>query len=126
MLTASPADGVLFDVAFQMFFGNPAAFSRLSELQALGLRSLGEVKPPPGALRLLRAMDSAPKLVAAPAVTHAVTGTGYSPQESLSTRDFAQMTPDEQDQAARVAAPRRALPEASGEALQGGGPRPQD
>ncbi len=99
VLTASPADGVLFDVAFQMFFGNPAAFSRLSELQALGLRSLGEVKPPPGALRLLRAMDSAPNLVAAPAATHAVTGTGYSPQESLSTRDFAQMTPDEQAQA---------------------------
>ena len=99
VLTASPAEGVLFDCAFQMFFGNRAALARLGELQALGLRSLGDVKPPPGALRLLRAMDSASSLIAEPGFQRAVAGAGYSPQESLSSKDFAQMTPEEQAQA---------------------------
>ena len=99
VLTASPAEGVLFDCALQIFFGNPAGIGRLNELQALGLRSLGEIKPPPGALRLLRAMDSAPNLVAAPSARRVVAGDGYSPNESLATRDFAQMTPEEQAQA---------------------------
>lgn len=99
VLTASAAEGVLFDCAFQIFFGNPAGLGRLNELQALGLRSLGDVKPPPGALRLLRAMDSAPNLVAAPSAQRVVAGDGYSPNESLSTKDFAQMTPEEQTQA---------------------------
>ena len=99
VLTASAAEGVLFDCAFQIFFGNSAGLGRLNELQALGLRSLGDVKPPPGALRLLRAMDSAPNLVAAPSAQRAVAGDGYSPNESLSTKDFAQMTPEEQTQA---------------------------
>ena len=99
VLTASGAEGVLFDCAFQIFFGNPAGLGRLNELQALGLRSLGDVKPPPGALRLLRAMDSVPNLVAAPSAQRVVAGDGYSPNESLSTKDFAQMTPEEQTQA---------------------------
>ena len=99
VLTASAAEGVLFDCAFQVFFGNSAGVGRLSELQALGLRSLGEVKPPPGALRLLRAMDNASNLVAAPSAQQVVAGDGYSPNESLSTKDFAQMTPEEQVQA---------------------------
>ena len=99
VLTASAAEGVLFDCAFQIFFGNSAGLGRLNELQALGLRSLGDVKPPPGALRLLRAMDSAPNLVAAPSAQRVVAGDGYSPNESLSTKDFAQMTPEEQTQA---------------------------
>ncbi len=99
VLTASPAEGVLFDCAFQMFFGNAAAFARLGDLHALGLRSLGDVKPPPGALRLLRAMDSASNLIAAPGAQQAVAGVGYSPQERLATKDFAQMTPEEQAQA---------------------------
>ena len=99
VLTASPAEGVLFDCAFQMFFGNAAAFARLGDLHALGLRSLGDVKPPPGALRLLRAMDSASNLIAAPGAQQAIAGVGYSPQERLATKDFAQMTPEEQAQA---------------------------
>ena len=99
VLTASPAEGVLFDCAFPMFFGNPDAFARLGDLQAQGLRSMGEVKPPPGALRLLRAMESSSQLIAAPGVQRAVVGAGYSPQESLSSKDFAQMSPEEQAQA---------------------------
>ena len=99
VLTASPAEGVLFDCAFPMFFGNRDAFARLGELQAQGLRSLGEVKPPPGALRLLRAMDSSAQLIAAPGVQRAVAGAGYSPRESLSSKDFAQMSPEEQAEA---------------------------
>ena len=99
VLTVSPAEGVLFDCAFPMFFGNSAAFARLGDLHELGLRSLGEVKPPPGALRLLRAMDSASNLIAAPGAQRAIAGAGYSPQERLASRDFAQMTPEEQDQA---------------------------
>ena len=99
VLTASPAEGVLFDCAFPMFFGNREAFARLGELQAQGLRSLGEIKPPPGALRLLRAMDSGAQLIAAPGVQRAVAGAGYSPQESLSSKDFAQMSPEEQAEA---------------------------
>lgn len=99
VVTASPAEGALFDVAFQMFFGNPAVFGRLADLKAQGLRSPGDVKPPPGALRLLRAMDQAPNLVAAPSAGRLAAGSGYSPNESLSTRDFAQMTPEEQAEA---------------------------
>lgn len=99
VLTASPAEGVLFDCAFAMFFGNTAAFARLGELQELGLRSLGEAKPPPGALRLLRAMDSASNLIAAPGAKRALAGVGYSPQERLASKDFAQMTPQEQAEA---------------------------
>ena len=99
VLTASAAEGVLFDCAFAMFFGNAAAFARLGDLQELGLRSMGEVKPPPGALRLLRAMDSTSTLIAAPGAQSAVAGVGYSPQERLAAKDFAQMTPEEQAQA---------------------------
>ena len=99
VLTAGPAEGVLFDCAFPMFFGNPDAFARLGELQAQGLRSLGESKPPPGALRLLRAMENSSQLIAAPGVRRAVAGVGYSPQESLSAKDFGQMSPEEQAQA---------------------------
>ena len=99
VLTASAAEGVLFDCAFQIFFGNSAGIGRLNELQALGLRSLGEVKPPPGALRLLRAMDSASNLVASPSAQSVIAGDGYSPNESFSSKDFAQMTPEEQVQA---------------------------
>ena len=99
VLTAGPAEGVLFDCAFAMFFGNAAAFARLGDLQELGLRSMGEVKPPPGALRLLRAMDSPSNLIAAPGVQRTVAGVGYSPQERLASRDFAQMTPEEQAEA---------------------------
>ena len=99
MLTASQAEGVLFDCAFPMFFGNRDAFARLGELQAQGLRSLGETKPPPGALRLLRAMDSSGQLIAAPGVQRAVAGAGYSPQESIAAKDFAQMSPEEQAEA---------------------------
>ena len=99
VLTASPAEGVLFDCAFAMFFGNSAAFARLGDLHELGLRALGEVKPPPGALRLLRAMDSASNLIAAPGAQRAIAGAGYSPRERLASKDFAQMTPDEQAQA---------------------------
>ncbi len=99
VLTASPAEGVLFDCAFPMFFGNRDAFARLGELQALGLRALGETKPPPGTLRLLRAMDSRSQLMAAPGAQRTVVGAGYSPQESLAAKDFAQMTPEEQSEA---------------------------
>ncbi len=107
VLTASPAEGVLFDCAFHVFFGNPAALGRRGELHAQGLRSLGEVKPPPGALRLLRAMGSAPNLIAAPAAERVVAATGYSPQESLTSKDFAQMTQEEQ--AAARDLPRRGV-----------------
>ena len=99
VLTASPAEGVLFDCAFPMFFGNAEAFARLGGLHDLGLRSLGDSEPPPGALRLLRAMDSPSNLIAAPGAQRAVAGVGYSPQERLATRDFAQMSPEEQAQA---------------------------
>ena len=99
VLTAGSAEGVLFDCAFAMFFGNAAAFARLGELQELGLRSMGEARPPPGALRMLRAMDSASKLIAAPGAQRAIAGAGYSPQERLASTDFAQMTPEEQAQA---------------------------
>ena len=99
VLTASPAEGVLFDCAFAMFFGNRDAFARLGGLQAQGLRSLGEIKPPPGALRLLRAMQSSSQLIAAPPARQDAAGAGYSPQESLSTKDFAQMSPEEQAEA---------------------------
>ena len=99
VLTAGPAEGVLFDCAFAMFFGNAAAFARLGDLQELGMRSMGEAGPPPGALRLLRAMDSASNLIAAPGAERAVAGAGYSPQERLASTDFAQMTPEEQAQA---------------------------
>lgn len=99
VLTASPAEGVLFDCAFAMFFGNSRAFARLGDLHELGLRALGEARPPPGALRLLRAMDSASNLIAAPGAQRAVAGVGYSPQERLASKDFGQMTPEEQAQA---------------------------
>ena len=42
VLTAGPAEGVLFDCAFAMFFGNAAAFARLGDLQELGLRSMAK------------------------------------------------------------------------------------
>ncbi|MCY3604697.1 MAG: VWA domain-containing protein [Gammaproteobacteria bacterium] len=99
VLTASPAEGVLFDCAFPMFFGNSKAFARLGDLRAQGLRSLGENKPPPGAMRLLRAMESSAQLIAAPGAQRAVAGVGYSPHESLSAKDFGQMSPEEQAQA---------------------------
>ncbi|MDE0678826.1 MAG: VWA domain-containing protein [Gammaproteobacteria bacterium] len=99
VLTASPAEGVLFDCAFPMFFGNSQAFARLGDLRAQGLRFLGENKPPPGALRLLRAKESSAQLIAAPGAQRAVAGAGYSPQESLSAKDFGQMSPEEQAQA---------------------------
>ncbi|MCY4255047.1 MAG: VWA domain-containing protein [Gammaproteobacteria bacterium] len=99
VLTASPVEGVLFDCAFAMFFGNRDAFARLGGLQAQGLRSPGEAKPPPGALRLLRAIDSGSQLMAAPEAEQAAVGAGYSPQEALSTKDFAQMSPEEQAEA---------------------------
>ncbi len=99
VLTASPAEGVLFDCAFPLFFGNRDAFARLGGWRAQGLRSMGEAKPPPGTLRLLRAMQSSSQLIAAPGAERAVAGAGYSPQESLSTKDFAQMSPEEQAEA---------------------------
>jgi len=99
VLTASPAEDALFDCAFAMFFGNRAASARLGGLQAQGLRSAGEAKPPPGALRLLRAMRSSPQLIAAPGAEPTAVGAGYSPQEALSSKDFAQMSPEEQAEA---------------------------
>ncbi len=99
VLTASPAEDMLFDCAFPLFFGNPGALERLREQQAPGPSSLGETTPPPGALRLLRAMNIVPQPLAAASARRTVTGADYSPQESLASKDFAQMTPEEQAEA---------------------------
>ena len=99
VLTASPAEGMLFDCAFRIFFANLGGIARLAELRALGLCPPGEARPPPGALRLLRAMGNAPSLAATPLDRSVMAGEGYSPTESLSEKDFARMTPEEQAEA---------------------------
>ena len=99
VLVASQAEGVLFDCAFPLFFGNTDARARLEGLRAQGLRALGENTPQPGALRLLRAMTSAPQSLAASGAESVAVGAAYSPRESLAVKDFGQMTPEEQAQA---------------------------
>ena len=99
VLTASGAEGVLFDCAFQIFFGNPAGLGRLSELQAWDCARSVTSSRRPARCVCCAPWTARPTWWRAPSAQRVVAGDGYSPNESLSTKDFAQMTPEEQLQA---------------------------